>query len=150
MPSVTASCLDLAILNEIARKLAIIESFGFTVVETRKVSRVVYLKYLGIYMLVLFMGGCASFGRDDDQWFGPDKGVHFVTSAAIGAAVAHESVQRGHTDCHSVLIGVGVTLTIGAAKESYDKHIKRTYYSVRDMVWNIVGSSVGGLLATDC
>jgi uncharacterized protein YfiM (DUF2279 family) len=48
------------------------------------------------------------------------------------------------------MIGVGVTLAIGAAKESYDKHIKRTYYSPRDMVWNIIGSSVGAMIATGC
>ncbi len=109
-----------------------------------------FLKTLGICSLLFLMAGCASLGRDDDQWFGKDKAAHFVTSAAIGAAVAHESVERGHTNCHAALIGVGVALTIGAAKESYDKHIKRTHYSVRDMVWNIIGSSMGVLLATDC
>lgn len=86
----------------------------------------------------------------EDQWVANDKYVHFLTSAAISAGIAKAARENDHEACEAALIGFGITMSIGAAKESYDKRIKKTLYSYRDMVWNMAGSTVGSLLGSNC
>ena len=108
------------------------------------------MRWVGLPVLLLVISGCSTLGREDDPWFSADKAAHFASSALIGAAAAHHATERGHDDCQAALLGVGVAISFGAAKETYDKRVKKTYYSSRDMVWNIVGGGVGAMLASGC
>ncbi len=96
--------------------------------------------------------GCATQQKNniDDAWFAKDKYTHFLLSTAISAAIANAAKNNGNENCDAALIGFSVTLTLGAAKETYDKRKKGTFYSYRDMVWDAAGSATGSLLGSNC
>lgn len=82
-----------------------------------------------------------------DRWFGPDKAKHFAVTAALGAAFVDSSNDR---DCDNVAVSISAVMLIGSGKELYDKNVKHTYFSYKDMLWNFLGSSFGALAASNC
>ena len=76
--------------------------------------------------------------------------MHFLLATAVSAVIAKAARDDGHENCDAALIGFSVTLTLGAAKESYDKRKQDTLYSYRDMMWNAAGSAAGSLLGSKC
>lgn len=117
-----------------------------------KQSRAIYLKIFAPILLFVALVGCATQNENHrkDDWFSDDKYKHFLLSTAISAAVANAAKSDDRENCEAALIGFSVTLTLGAAKESYDKRKKKTLYSDRDMVWNAAGSLAGSLLGSNC
>lgn len=105
-----------------------------------------------LLLAVATLPGCATQQKNhtNDAWFAKDKYTHFLLSTAISAAVANAARNNGQENCDAALIGFSVTLTLGAAKESYDKRKKETFYSYRDMVWDAAGSATGSLLGSNC
>ncbi len=96
-----------------------------------------------LIVILPFFTGCATVNWSNDAWFGTDKLYHFTASGIIGAgstAVAH---SNGASDYNAPVIGVSVTIGIGAGKEFYDLTIKETYWSWKDMFWDLIGGSVG-------
>jgi len=110
-----------------------------------------------LIMLCLLIGviaaGCAvqpGKAPPPDNWFGKDKLAHFGVSAAMAAALTNYKKQHGSSDCEAARIGISVSLAVGAAKETYDKYIKRTYWSLKDFTWDVLGSSIGAMAASGC
>jgi putative lipoprotein len=105
-----------------------------------------------LVLTLSILSGCATQQKNnaDDEWFAKDKYTHFLLSTAISAAVANAAKNNGNENCDAALIGFSVTLTLGAAKETYDKRKKGTFYSYRDMVWDAAGSATGSLLGSNC
>jgi putative lipoprotein len=106
-----------------------------------------------VLLLLCCLGGCASAPTADtkeDPWFAKDKYTHFLVSTALAGALAKNAKNNGHDDCNAALIGFSVTISIGAAKESFDKRYRNTFYSSRDMVWDTAGSLVGSLAGSGC
>jgi len=103
-------------------------------------------------MFSLFLAGCATApnNQQEDNWFGEDKVAHFVLSGLAGAAIAKAAKEEGEDNCDAALIGIGITMSLGAAKESYDKRHKKTFYSSHDMFWNLAGSTLGSLAGSNC
>ena len=111
-------------------------------------------------IFILFLTGCAAFPaanpdinkktHKEDSWFTHDKYAHFLVSGAVSAGLAKAAKDNGKDNCDAALIGFGITLSFGAAKESYDKRKKKTLYSYHDMVWNAAGSAIGSLAASNC
>lgn len=97
-------------------------------------------------LLVLGGGGCASFRHPGDSWWGEDKLQHFVVSGLAGAAGAVAAGQADGSDAQNFLIGTGVAFGLGAGKETYDARIKGTYFSGKDLVWDLLGGAVGSLV----
>lgn len=91
-----------------------------------------------------------SASHKEDSWFTKDKYAHFVLSGVTSAAIAKAAKEDGRDNCDAALIGFGITLSFGAAKESYDKRIKKTLYSFHDMAWNFAGSAIGSLAGSNC
>jgi len=112
----------------------------------------VFLKRFSLVLLLCALSACATQNKNHlkDDWDSPDKYAHFLLSTALSAAIANAAKNNGHDNCDAALIGFSVTLSLGAAKESYDKRKKKTLYSERDMVWNAAGSVVGSLLGSNC
>lgn len=106
----------------------------------------------GSLLFVILLGGCATppVNHQEDNWFSRDKYAHFLISTAASAALAKNAKNNGHEDCDAALIGFSITLSIGAAKESYDKRIKKTLYSTHDIVWDAAGSLLGSMAASGC
>lgn len=92
----------------------------------------------------LMLGACSSKAPRQDEV------KHLLVSAAIAATVAHQVKLNGASSCGAAGAGVVVTLAIGALKEQYDRDVKGTEWSNRDMLWNLVGASVGALAVAQC
>lgn len=106
---------------------------------------------LGTFLL-LSLAACATApaNHKEDNWFGKDKYAHFLISGITSAAIAKAAKEDGKENCDAAMIGFGITLSLGAAKESYDKRYKKTLYSSQDMVWNLAGSTIGSLAGSNC
>lgn len=96
--------------------------------------------------------GCTVLNQKDlqDDWFAKDKFAHLAISTAMSAAAAKAAKENGNSNCDAAMIGFTVSLSIGAAKETYDKRKKKTLYSYKDMTWNMAGSALGSLAASNC
>jgi len=93
--------------------------------------------------------GCAGFRScgSGDPWLGPDKVKHFTASAVIGAGATALASTQADTG-ESVAIGWTTATAAGAAKEWHDLYIKKTCFSWRDLVWDMIGASVGVTIGT--
>jgi len=100
----------------------------------------------------VIISGCAVVPAKqvEDNWWGEDKAAHFILSGVTSAVIAKAAKDDGQDNCDAALIGITVTLSLGAAKESYDKRYKKTLYSSRDMIWNLAGSTLGSLAGSNC
>lgn len=103
-------------------------------------------------ILLLLLSSCAVTppNHQEDNWFGEDKVAHFILSGLTSAIIAKTAKDDGKDNCDAALIGLTITMTIGAAKESYDKRRKKTLYSTHDMYWNLAGSTLGSLAGSNC
>ena len=90
--------------------------------------------------------GCASFRHAGDPWWGDDKLTHFVVCGLAGAAAAGSAQHADRADGPAFLIGIGVSAGLGAGKETYDDRIKGTYFSGKDLVWDLLGGFAGSLV----
>ena len=91
--------------------------------------------------------GCASFRRcgPDDSWLGPDKASHFAATALIGGGV---TLLLDNETESAASIGWSAAVTTGIAKEVYDLRVKQTCFSWKDLVWDVIGASVGVTVAS--
>lgn len=90
--------------------------------------------------------GCASLRHEGDPWWGCDKAQHFAVCGLAGAAGALAARQGDFSDGRSFLIGTGVAVGLGVGKETYDARIQRTYFSGKDLVWDLLGGVAGSLV----
>jgi putative lipoprotein len=112
------------------------------------------LKLTLLAVIFINVVGCASLPQNDDRlndrWLAQDKMLHFAVSGIISGLTAHAAKNNGSGRCEAAAVGFGVSISIGASKEIYDKYERKTGYSYRDMVWNVAGSTVGSLLGSRC
>lgn len=106
----------------------------------------------GCFLLLLSLApGCASFRHPDDPWWGPDKAKHFTASFAL-AAGGTMALTPSAGENEAAAMGFSAALAAGAGKEIHDRNIKRTYFSGKDLAWDLIGSLLGsfaGLALTD-
>jgi len=80
-----------------------------------------------------------------DKWLGEDKLKHFALSYMITVGgYAGARFVAGHAE--SVMIGAGIGLAAGVAKELYDRKNKRSA-SLRDLIWDAAGIATGLMIA---
>ncbi len=101
-----------------------------------------------ILILSIPLSACTSPDISRDKWFSRDKLYHFATAGAVSAATTAVAKHNENSDVKSMIAGVSVTLALGAGKETYDKKVKKTYFSWRDMFWNLLGAVTGSLIIT--
>lgn len=112
----------------------------------------------GLIALLLVLGACCDgcavvppgSHLPPDHWFGKDKLEHFAVSAAMAAAVTNYKQNHGSDGCEAERLGFSISVAVGAGKETYDKYVRHTYWSLKDFAWDVLGSSVGTLIAGDC
>lgn len=84
--------------------------------------------------------------QPNDKWFSPDKWSHLTTSyfAVMQSSYTFEHffLSDRETAGH-VGIGVGISLSLG--KEAYDAFYKKTYFSWKDLTYDIIGTSLAYL-----
>jgi len=83
-----------------------------------------------------------------DSWFGIDKIKHFFISAFV-ESVAYSALQAARVDRRPALTGaIGVTASVGVAREIYDKRKPGSRFSYRDLTWDALGIAAGAVLVT--
>ena len=97
-------------------------------------------------LAVALLSGCASLRQAGDSWWGDDKAKHFVVCGLAGAAGALAARQADGSDGQAFGIGMGVAVGLGAGKETYDDRVKGTYFSGKDLVWDLLGGFAGSLV----
>ena len=103
-------------------------------------------RLLGVVLAAVLLSGCASLQQAGDPWWGEDKAQHFAVCGLAGAATALAAKQNDLSDGRTFLLGVGVSVGLGVGKETYDARIKRTYFSGKDLVWDLIGGAIGSLV----
>ena len=100
-------------------------------------------------VIILFaMSGCSSYGYNDPFW-GRDKLYHFTASGVIGAGTTMASSRNGVSDRDAPLIGISVAMSFGSGKECYDMNVKGSFWSWKDMFWDLMGGVTGSYLAAE-
>lgn len=89
-------------------------------------------------LVFAFWGGPAPARPPEDPWFGRDKALHFVASAAIQGATHAVLRARGLDYGPASRSAAAVTLSIGVGKEWWDKR-RGGDPSVRDIAWDAAG-----------
>jgi len=105
-----------------------------------------------LFITIIFIcaTGCSTTTHKDDDWLGKDKMSHLVVSTVVSAVATRIAQDNGASDCSAPVIGFSFAMVVGAGKETHDKRIKGTYYSWKDMTWNLLGSIIGSLAVSNC
>lgn len=93
--------------------------------------------------LLLLISACSAPARKDDHWMAKDKLYHFSASAVIGASSAAVFINNRSDDEGAFWLGMSAVTSVGAGKEVYDLKVKRTYWSWKDMLWDMIGGTLG-------
>lgn len=82
-----------------------------------------------------------------DEWLKPDKGLHVIGSMICFLGSAN-SLRRfaDQSKNKAAVFGAGFTFSLGVAKELHDQSRKSNIFSFKDLLANIAGISIGGLL----
>lgn len=73
-----------------------------------------------------------------DPWWAEDKAKHLATAYIITKYAIHSGLKKEHS--------VAVVLSLSVGKEIYDNKVKRTIFSIKDLLYDIVGIGLGILL----
>ena len=73
---------------------------------------------------------------------------HFTAAGVIGACTTAAAVNNGASDSDAPVIGISVAIGVGAGKEFYDLTVKETYWSWKDMLWNLIGGTAGSYIVS--
>jgi len=99
-----------------------------------------------ILLLIIFCG-CSVRPHPEDRMFGRDKLYHFMAAGAFGAGAAAVASNNGVGDNAAPTAGIAVGVTVGAGKEVYDVTVKQTYWSWKDLFWDVAGAVAGSYAA---
>ena len=91
----------------------------------------------------LVLAGCATVPAEQDPWFGADKFQHFGISAALAGAATVVGENHGLEHGQAFAPAIGLTLAVGMGKETYDAQVKKTFWSWRDLTWDLLGGLAG-------
>lgn len=99
------------------------------------------------FVLVLFSGkfGAPPERAPDDPWFGRDKFYHFAGSAVIQGAGHALGRSVGLNYREAAWAAAGLTVTVGTAKEFYDRADGR-FFSFRDLTADVLGGGTGAVI----
>ena len=101
-----------------------------------------------IIIFLTLAPSCTAGDPAGDKWLGGDKFKHFGFSAFFSGG--SYIVANRHFDLDknkSFTVGVGITVSLGAAKEVIDYKTPDQTSSHKDLIWDIAGALTGALLA---
>ena len=99
-----------------------------------------------VSLLIIFCG-CSVRPHPEDRMLGRDKLYHFMAAGAFGAGAAAVVLNNGVGDNAAPATGIAVGVAAGAGKEMYDVTVKQTYWSWKDMFWDLAGAAAGSYAA---
>ena len=74
----------------------------------------------------------------NDPWWAEDKAKHLATAYILTKGASHFGMKKSQT--------LGVVVSLSLAKEIYDLKVKKTFFSVKDLFYDIAGITLGLLL----
>lgn len=77
-------------------------------------------------------------GNIQDPWWGKDKVRHLGTAYILTKMAMQHGVRKEFS------AGLVITLSIG--KEFYDKRVKKTFFSFKDLFYDAIGVGLGLIL----
>lgn len=92
-----------------------------------------------ILALSVLFTGCATIKPPRDLWIGKDKVYHFCVSALVAGTATAVARNQGLDNTESRQKALYIASSIGAGKEAYDKYLKKTFWSWKDLVWDFLG-----------
>lgn len=99
---------------------------------------------VGLCLAVNIVYAQAAVARD--SWFGIDKIKHFFISAFI-ESVSYSALQAARVDRRPALAGaIGITASLGVAREIHDKRKPGNRFSYRDLGWGALGIGAGTVM----
>ena len=101
-------------------------------------------KWSLLFPVVMFCVGCGTVAPPNDQWLGQDKAKHFLVGVALGAGSGLMVQESSGSDAEQLFVASVTATGVGAGKEWYDQEIKKTGWSWKDLVWDVLGGLVGG------
>jgi len=107
-----------------------------------------YKAAIGILFYLFLVSNCLGQTGKSDSWFGKDKLEHFTVSAFYTGGIA--VAANKHFDLKkdkSIVWGVGITISLGAGKEIYDRSKPNETSSIKDFIWDIAGAITGAVIA---
>lgn len=75
-----------------------------------------------------------------------DKQLHIGYTYIISSATTSYVLKRTNNKKKAILIGIGVGVTVGVAKELYDA--KYGYAQTGDLIADIIGATAGSIVVT--
>ena len=84
-----------------------------------------------------------------DSWFGKDKAFHVLGSFIIvcgGTWIHGQRYENGLGQ--DIRFGIGLAFTLGVAKELLDEQSPKNRFSGKDLVADLLGVILGGLVLT--
>ncbi len=105
-----------------------------------------------IAFLIVIVSGCSSlrYNNQKDNWFGKDKLYHFTACSFIGAGTTLIANNNWTSDIEAPVAGVSVAVGVGAGKEFCDLTVKETFWSWKDIFWNLAGGAAGSYAVSKC
>ncbi|MCK5817540.1 MAG: DUF2279 domain-containing protein [Candidatus Marinimicrobia bacterium] len=87
--------------------------------------------------------------QSTDKWFSKDKWIHLSTAyfLTLQSSFVLEHMFLVESE-NSRQISLGISLSFSLGKEFYDVFSKKSIFSWKDLVYDIVGSGLGYLTAT--
>jgi uncharacterized protein YfiM (DUF2279 family) len=84
-----------------------------------------------------------------DKWIAWDKVEHLGISAFFSATIYNVSHDFYYNDRKSSLyLSSGLTFSLGLGKEFYDRDIRKTKFSYKDLIADVLGIGLGLWIAT--
>jgi len=77
----------------------------------------------------------------------PDKVMHFTSSTFVtywSYGFNRDIMENNHQE--SVIFSVSITGCLGFAKEISDKHVKKTFFSWKDIAFDLAGIAFGVII----
>jgi len=94
-------------------------------------------------------GEAESQRKSEDPWMGRDKFSHLALSLSlVGFGYHLARMEAGAGRAQSRTAALGAALSLGLAKEFYDRKRPGPGFSYRDLVFDLMGSGLGLLLFT--
>lgn len=105
--------------------------------------------FTSIISLLLSLFGCAARPvHHEDNFWGRDKLYHAASSAIIGGSVTAAALNNGADRTGAPVIGISVAVAAGAGKEWFDLKIRNTFWSWKDIFWDVAGGAAGAYIVS--
>jgi len=102
-------------------------------------------KIFAIFLIVLLLAPLSN-AENKDRWFAKDKYEHFAISAIYaGGSTFIAKRHFGISKSQAPVVGFGITISLGAAKEGADFISHKGTASGKDFLWDVAGALAGAL-----